>query len=141
MENKYDDYAVWSPQIMENIAKKYGEQIRQKCEKESNLDSLFKSEELLRENLKIIEDASFNANNITCYNLQKIYIKTNSVLKRLNINLLRQKSTSNDNVKNIRSLQDLKKLSIKNLCQVCKCLTDNSNVESVLDLISEIANL
>lgn len=140
MENNYDDYGVWSPQIMENIAKKYGEQIRQKIKNEQSDNSAIIANKLLNNNLKMLENANFYSNPYARANLQKIYIKINSVKNMLNVKSL-QNTTQNDNFCSVNNLNDLKKLSIINLCQVCKLLTDCQSTEKILDIICEIAKL
>ena len=140
MENNYDDYGVWSPQIMENIAKKYGEQIRQKIKNEQSDNSAIIANKLLNNNLKMLENANFYSNPYARANLQKIYIKINSVKNMLNVKSL-QNTTQNDNFCSENNLNDLKKLSIINLCQVCKLLTDCQSTEKILDIICEIAKL
>ncbi len=137
MDNKYNDFALCTPEQFELIAKKYSEQI---CTKKTDYSNAYN---YINMNLLLLEQSNFALAKNQFDLLQKIYIKTNN-LKKLFPQATKTLSISKPC--KIFNLHDLKNASITNLCMAIGdfcCISEPKLefVQKAIDLICEYCKI
>ncbi len=132
---KYDDFALWSPSVMEKIAKQYALKLKQKEQKFDPSELC----ELARQNLTMLESLPQTQS----VKMQKHYIKTYALYKQLLLALPKQdtknasfkknatyNNTNNQTAKSTTQIDYIYQACLKNLCQIMQ-VTLNQNLQSL----------
>ena len=141
MENKYDDFCLCTPDRYAQIAKKYNEQINKNNYTDSQ-ESILKANKLLKENINMLENLQLGNSNILS-SLQKIYIKSYSLEKAINGMIKNNNSDIKISQIKINNINEIKKRSVLNLCEILKntLAVDSQMYVLTINLIEEYTKL